>query len=46
VLGVLWGLSNGWLPGWVVLLPGLEWLLAGLAVGWPLNLDQETVPNV
>jgi transposase-like protein len=40
VLGVLWGLSGGWLPGWVVLLPGLEWLLGGLGVGWPW-LDQQ-----
>lgn len=35
VLGLLWVLSSGWLPSWVVLLPGLEWLLAGLVVGWP-----------
>lgn len=24
VIGVLWGLSRGWLPGWVVLLPELK----------------------
>lgn len=31
VLGVLWGLSSGWVVG----LAGLQWLLAGLGVAWP-----------
>jgi transposase-like protein len=35
VIGLLWGLSGGWLPGWVVLLPGLQWLLGGVGVAWP-----------
>ena len=46
VLGVLWGLSSGWLPGWVVMLPGLEWLLAGLVVGWPRLGQQPEVKLV
>jgi hypothetical protein len=41
VVGVLWGLSWGWLPGWVVLLPGLQWLLAGLGVALTDGFDLE-----
>jgi hypothetical protein len=46
LLGVLWSLSSGWLPGWVVMLPGLEWLLTGLVVGWPWLGQQPEVKLV
>jgi transposase-like protein len=35
LLAGMWLLSNRQVPGWVWLLPWLEWLLEGICVAWP-----------
>jgi hypothetical protein len=35
LLAVMWLLSSHWLPGWVPILPWVEWMLEGISVAWP-----------